>query len=573
MKNKALRYSIYALGLLSIPLMTACIEETFPSSSATGEQVAKDPAALENIVNSLTNYTISTATYGGSTDYTDAGMPGFMMARDRMCEDSPNTSTEWDWYRFISVGTGTDWGTNPYYYFYTFIDKVNDMLKVSNPDELNDNGRHMIGNLYGFRAMSYMELARLYEFQPTGYSELDSKANSDGIMGLTVPIVEARDYTVAELVANPRAPFQTMYRFIMTDLDKAEELLDGFQRPKVSYINKSVIYGFKARMWLEMASRFDRSPDDLAKQIAAEGSDDGYNDLNITTALDCYRNAATYAEKVITDGFTPMSESEWHDPVNGFCQPNNSWVWGSYITSIEEHPRRWYAFPTWMNSDATWSWGGSYGLYQSIEANLFTKIPDSDWRKRSWISPDDAGNEAAAEKYSTNRSASDFAKLPAYVNLKFHVPNLTDYDPGLVTCVPFMRVEEMYLLRAEALYHTDGPGAAQSALDSFVNTYRYTDGSYACNASNYTDFIQKLMIQRRIELWGEGLVFYDYKRLRLGVNRAQPGTNYPETYRLVTASGYVAPWMNCYISDYAVSMKDASFKGNPNFSGVVKAAN
>ena len=87
---------------------------------------------------------------------------------------------------------------------------------------------------------------------------------------------------------------------------------------------------------------------------------------------------------------------------------------------------------------------------------------------------------------------------------------------------------------------------------------------------NYTTFIKELMVQRRIELWGEGHVYFDYKRLRLGVSRTYEGTNYPADYRINTADGHVAPWMNCYISEYAISMKDENFKGNPDFSGIVK---
>ena len=34
----------------------------------------------------------------------------------------------------------------------------------------------------------------------------------------------------------------------------------------------SVVYGLKARLWLEMASRFDKSSSDLDKAIAAEDS-------------------------------------------------------------------------------------------------------------------------------------------------------------------------------------------------------------------------------------------------------------------------------------------------------------
>ena len=76
----------------------------------------------------------------------------------------------------------------------------------------------------------------------------------------------------------------------------------------------------------------------------------------------------------------------------------------------------------------------------------------------------------------------------------------------------------------------------------------------------------------RIEFWGEGHVFFDYKRLRLPVNRVK-SNNFPEAYRLVTANNYVAPWMNFFIIPSAVSMKGPDFKGNPDFYGVVKPVN
>ncbi len=561
-----------ALGLTTTGALTGCIEETFPSSYATADQVGKDPMALSTIVNSLSNYLIDYKTYGGSTDYTDAGIPGMMIARDAMCEDIPVSDASMDWYRFHPLGTCTGWGANPYYYFYTFADKINDVLKSVDIDALEGESAHMVGNLLGYRAMVYFDLARMYEFQPTSFAGLDDEAKNNGILGKTVPIIEARDYTVEELVRNPRAPFYTMYRFIMEDLNNAERLLKDYERPKVSLLDQSVIYGFKARLWLEMASRFDRSSEDLATQLAAEGSDDGYDDLEINTALDCYNKAIEYADKVIASGYSPLTSKEWHDPVNGFNKPTSSWIWGSYITTYAESPGRWYSFCTWMCSDADWGWPAGYGAYRCISKKLFDSMPDEDWRKTSWISPEDAGNASALNKYSTNNTAK-FASLPAYANLKFHVPDITEYSNGLVTCVPFMRVEEMYLLKAEALYHTSGIGSAVSELEKFVNIYRYTEDTYQCEATDYNSFIEELMIQRRIELWGEGLVFFDYKRLHLGINRAYPGTNYLELYRLVTPSGYVAPWMNCYISEYAVSMKDSNFKGNPNFSGVVTASN
>ena len=37
-------------------------------------------------------------------------------------------------------------------------------------------------------------------------------------------------------------------------------------------------------------------------------------------------------------------------------------------------------------------------------------------------------------------------------------------------------------------------------------------------------------LQKRIEFWGEGIIFWDYKRLELQVVRGQPGTNAPVSY-------------------------------------------
>ena len=74
MKHKIAKYCIFSLSLTMGAVFTGCIEETFPSQSATSEQVAADPKSLESIVNSIAHYTIETATYG-SRDYKDGALP------------------------------------------------------------------------------------------------------------------------------------------------------------------------------------------------------------------------------------------------------------------------------------------------------------------------------------------------------------------------------------------------------------------------------------------------------------------------------------------------------------------
>ena len=65
-----------------------------------------------------------------------------------------------------------------------------------------------------------------------------------------------------------------------------------------------------------------------------------------------------------------------------------------------------------------------------------------------------------------------------------------------------------------------------------MNTYRYTDNSYqANNVTTMEDFIKELMVQKRIEFWGEGITYFDYKRLALQIRR-KDNTNYEPSARI-----------------------------------------
>ena len=63
-----------------------------------------------------------------------------------------------------------------------------------------------------------------------------------------------------------------------------------------------------------------------------------------------------------------------------------------------------------------------------------------------------------------------------------------------------------------------------------MKTYRYS--SYQCTASAMEDFRKELILQKRIEFWGEGIIYWNYKRLELSVTRGYSGTNCPVGYRM-----------------------------------------
>ena len=69
-----------------------------------------------------------------------------------------------------------------------------------------------------------------------------------------------------------------------------------------------------------------------------------------------------------------------------------------------------------------------------------------------------------------------------------------------------MRIEEMYLIEAEAIGMSQGLAAGISKLEDFVNTFRYNTsvGSYTCKVNDLKEFQKKVVEQKRIEFWVKG---------------------------------------------------------------------
>ena len=563
-----------ATAALTLACVTSCIEETTPNDEATNESISASSESLEYLTNSLPTFLTTWCTYGETYYTQDWGYPCQMYMRDLLLNDFPMNDNNWNYWLYTENGESLRYAYYyPYYYYYTFIKNANNVIKVAQTsvEGGSKTAKNYLGQGYGYRAFLYLDISRLYEYRRTGVETLDKEAEQSGVIGITVPIVKETT-TKTELSNNPCAPFYTMYRFIMTDLNKAEECLSGYTRSNKAYMDKSVIYGLKARLWLEMATRFYKNADDLAKQVAAEGSDDGYDDLGISTTQQCYEKVIEYTRKAINSGYTPLTEAEWSDPTTGFNTANNSWMFGTLINSKEQiNESPWYTFLGWMSSESSWGMTSSqYNAYRCIGKSLYDKISDKDWRKTSWVNPKDAGATTVPSAYKTNVTAEKWASMPAYANIKFRPGGgaIDDYETALIASLPLMRIEEMYFDYFEALAHTQGVAAAASALQSWVNTYRYTDSSYKCTATDMDSFIDALMIQRRIELWGEGLVYFDYKRLGLAVVRHYTGSNYASNLQLNSYAGYVAPWMNYMIPEDERDRNPAVILA-PNPSGAI----
>lgn len=561
--NKIIKNTIlFGAAMICSSTLTGCLEEAFPvDGKFTEDQIAgADKTAL---FDGMASYMLST----GSPAY-DIGFAAFHIWRDAMVADMPTNMESWDYFRYyntqLSIGNSTS-STTVWDRYYYLLQKANLTLKNAST-ELDGEDAFYRGAAYVFRSMVYLDMARQYEYKHTDVAALDKIADERGLWGLTVPLI-TENTTEAEARKLPRLPFWHMYRFIYNDLCNAESYLANYHTaPTKAMPCLGVAYGFMARFWMELGSRFTLYPDDLATQIANEENAEiaALRPLGVTSAKECFANAATYARKAIGEGFTPLTRTEWYDKSTGFNTPNNSWMWAIIISPDNGLAKGdWKSWAAYMAPEAAYGMAGDaqYDCYRMIDARLYSKIDPNDWRRDTWIDPEfvaitdeDMKKEAFAERYA-NVTAYDydrFVKFNAYAGFKYRPGsgNMKTSTVGNVVSIPMMRVEEMYLIEAEALAHSQSPAAGLAALKSFMDTYRMVDGkTFTSSAKELEDVVDVVFTQKRIELWGEGQVWWDYKRRELPIERGYPGTNHPAIYRYNSYPRAVAPWTNFYIPD------------------------
>lgn len=244
---------IITLAIVAITFgFTSCIDSIEPSEVLTSDQVRKIPSSQEGLINGILSYMITFDSWGSSDDpVNDWGYPCQMFYREILGTDIPVYSSNYSYWTTVESGVNTRFKAYyTYRFYYDFIATCNNVTSVVDPATASPTSKNYLGIALAYRAMAYLDIARQFEFKKTGIASLDDKATKNGIWGLTVPIVTEK--TTKEMQRhNPRAPFYKMYRFILTDLNHAEEYLANYTRPDKNLPNLSVVYGLKARLWME----------------------------------------------------------------------------------------------------------------------------------------------------------------------------------------------------------------------------------------------------------------------------------------------------------------------------------
>ena len=531
-----MKKAILLFGVFTV-LLSGCIKETFPmDDSATAEQVGASPSALSGLVSAIPAQMSQGYLVYGEQDWEfDMAYPGMMIIFDSALGDIVDGGeTGYDWYSYWSsndytLGANTARAYCPWRTFYIFVKCANDVIaSVTDIENATPEAKIALGRAYAYRANAYLVLSQMYEWKAATDPNVDSKYKPDSdITGLTVPIVtEATTLEMAK--SNPRASHEEMFKLIFDDLDKAEEYLAEVNECSM-LPSLPVVYGLKARAYLWEGS------------YGVDGA---------------FKNAADYADKAITaKAGKPLTQDQWEDPINGFnnyAANSTSWMW--YVGYSAETMGNLCNFSAHMSAENTWTAYG-WNVARGVPRRLYESIPDTDFRKHSWIDPDGQNYY----DYKVNRDVFNGSKaLPAYTSLKFRPGsgNCDTYSVGGVTNVPIMRLEEMYLIKAEGLAMSNDVSGAQKTLEDLIKTRdeEYSAAAYATPKQLQSEIYR----QKRSEFWGEGIALFDAKRLGAGVTNGYTGTNAQEGYRF-NCTG-VAPWWNFVIPQQELN-------GNPVLNG------
>lgn len=504
----------YIIGVLAAAIsLASCTDlDTEPQGKLSGtqhdEEINKDASKLDQELGSV--FFSIASEYGifgveqGRAD--DCGYPAECISDATNAGDMPSSNSGYNWFSVACNYSDRNVNyANPYIrwmIYYKQVKAVNELL-----GSVSDDNKATIAECKAVRAWDYFQLIQKFAFTYVGHE------NNAG-----VPIYLSSKDEGADTLSTARQTVKTVYAQIEKDLDYAEANIKDASIPDKTYISLAVVYGLRARVA-------------LVKQEWAK--------------------AADYAQKAIDEaakeGITPATAEQVSQVGQMFCSRTESnWMWAMPFTASNIQTNGEYE--TWvsqLSSLASYSYTTETGVYRCINSHLWNTIPSTDVRKGWWVDNDTIGKKTPKSPLTegltwSNSGASaplgkgvgNLLTFIPYTNVKFGVADGTLGTTKTAGDFPLMRVEEMYLILAEAKgRQKESEGAA--ILENFIKTYR--DPSYSYANKPTSNFIDEVWRQRRIELWGEGFAMADILRLKKPMVRVIGSddkiTNWAASYR------------------------------------------
>lgn len=425
--------------------------------------------AMDGIYRSLYSSGWATSNNGQNFGIMSTKLYTSLMGEDLLQDAQGNGWFYFDYrYNVRSRYTSTSWRSYATWnFYYTLVSNANYILS----EEPNIKGEKaeidkVMAQAYAIRAYAYFQLIQSFQQTYVGHESFP------GVPIYTEP-------TTSESQGKPRGTVEDVYKQINSDIDKAISLFSNNKTQNhISHIDYYVANAIKANVALVQNRWSDASAaatEALSKPgLAMISGDDLYSGFNSAKLKD-----VMWAGVIIADQST---------------------IYSSFFSHMDASAER-YA----KNSrKCIYNW-------------LYDVIPNIDARKKWWNGAKDGGT---AEKKPYNQVKFRYSDKSA---------DLGDYI--------FLRAEEMQLVKAEALCREGKYDESLAALEALLKIRRtdYQDLVKNIVKSNEltmgsigtpTTLLDHILLQRRIELWGEAERIFDILRLKTGFDRKAPGTNH-----------------------------------------------
>ncbi|MDO5395592.1 MAG: RagB/SusD family nutrient uptake outer membrane protein [Bacteroidales bacterium] len=430
----------------------------------------------------------------------DFGYAATMLGLDLQGQDMVGDWSGYNWFRYWEgftspTPTGTP-SSEAWYVIYSQIFACNALCESISPDTEEAELQFYRGQALLTRGFDYWVLAQLYQLNYKGHESAPC-----------VPIVTNENKADVQVNGAPRATVEETYKQVLKDLDEAIDLIaaSGLQpddvmssKPK-RYGSLATAYGMRARVYLTMHKYAEAAADADA-------------------AIANFRGSVLSMSGAAQPGFWSIDEADW--------------MWG---IPVEESDRivtsgivNW---PSMMNTFCANGYV-NVGAWKDCNVDLYEQIPATDVRKGWFL--DENGVSANLTAQQQRYIDSQDSPVRPYTNVKFIGYQGVAGQTTNANDIPLMRIEEMYLIKAEGLAMSGQTTQAAEFLTNFVQSYR--NPNYTCEATDAEGIQQEVLLQRRVELWGEGLSWFDVMRLDLEINRK--GCNWPEeaAFRIPSAA-------------------------------------
>ena len=312
--------------------------------------------------------------------------------------------------------------------------------------------------------------------------------------------------TMTSTTGKARSSVAEVYAQIDSDIDHAIELLSKSKAQRhPSHMSYAVAQGLKSRICL-VEEKWDAA-------------------------------LAAAKEAIATSGCRILPVNQWMG-TNSVDAANV--MWGAQIVS--DQTGMYASFFAHMSQDI------AYGQRapKQISSWLYNKMSATDTR-RAWWDPNDA----------------DYSSANGFIQHKFDFADLQTWMGDYI----WMRVEEMYLNAAEAACHKGDDATAKQYLmdlmsqrDPNYNTNKTGNALATITTETTGSLLEEILLQRRIELWGEDGRIYTIRRLHQGFVRTE-ANGWPSGLLIPTHAAAAAD-PNSYL--WVLTIPQAEFDGNEN---------